>query len=164
MEKNEFDIKKIILKYKPVITFKVRKALWFQTPDWEDIVDEIIINVVEKLKKGEFRGDSSISTFIYTITSRRIADFIRKKTKVLRCAPEPDPIVQPYEEIEKKEKIELIAKAITKLKPKYREALYFYYYKGLSREEAAKRLGIAPCQLSNRVNYAQKLLKKIINE
>ena len=87
----DLDIDKIVAEYKPLVSFRVKKSISSYTPDWEDIVNEIMVNVVEKLRKGEFRGDSSIGTFIFTITSRRIIDHIRKKTKVLKHAPEPDP-------------------------------------------------------------------------
>ena len=160
--KTEFDAEEIISKYRPVVSFRVKKSIGTQTPDWEDIVNEIMVNVIEKLKKGEFRGESSLGTFIYTITSRRIVDFIRQKSKVLKHAPEPKPFLSPPEEVEAKERAEFLASAIKKLKPKYKEVLYLYYYKELSREEVAQKLGISPRRVSERVNYAQKLLRKMM--
>lgn len=162
--KNDIDIDAIVAKYRPVVSFRVKKSIGVQTPDWEDVVNEIMINVVEKLKKGEFRGDSSVGTFIYTITSRRIIDFIRKKSKVLKHAPEPDPYLSPHERVENRERAEWIADCIKKLKPKYKEVLFLYYYQELSREEVAKKLKISPRRVSERVNYAQKLLRKIMKE
>ena len=72
----QFDLEEIIAKYRPIVSFRVKKSLGSHTPDWEDVVNEIMVNVLEKLNKGEFRGDSSIGTFIFTITSRRIIDYI----------------------------------------------------------------------------------------
>ncbi|MBA7652706.1 hypothetical protein ES703_60545 [subsurface metagenome] len=83
---------------------------------------------------------------------------------MLRHAPEPTPFPDPHEHVENKERAELITGAIKKLKPKYREVLYLYYYKGLSREEVAKKLSITPHRVSERVNYSQKLLKKLIKK
>lgn len=134
------------------------------TPDWEDIVNEIMVNTIEKVKDGDFRGDSSIGTFIYTITSRRIIDFIREKNKELKYAPEPAQFPSPYEQVENKERSKLLAEKLEKLKPKYKEVLYLYFYKDLSRAEVAKRLGISPRRVSERVNYAQKLLRKLIEK
>jgi RNA polymerase sigma-70 factor (ECF subfamily) len=158
------DIDAIVAKYRPVVSFRVKKSIGVQTPDWEDIVNEIMINVVEKLKKGEFRGDSSVGTFIYTITSRRIIDFIRKKSKVLKHAPEVNPYLSPHEHVENKERAQWIADSIQKLKPKYKEVLFLYYYQELTREEVAKKLKISPRRVSERVNYAQKLLRKVMKE
>ncbi len=158
------DIEAIISKYKPIVSFRVKKSLGAQTPDWEDVVNEIMVNVIEKLESGNFRGDSTIGTFIYTITSRRIIDFIRKKSKVLKYAPEVSSPPLPCENIENKERAEHLAQCLKKLKPKYKEVLYLYYYKEFSREEAAQELGITPQKVSERVNYAQKLLKKMLAE
>lgn len=159
---SQFDIDQIIKKYKPIVGFKVRKALGGHTPEWEDVVHEVMMNVVEKLKAGQFRGDSSIGTFIYTITNRRIVDYIRAKSKVLSHAPEPHEFTTPDEALLDKERAKTLAAAIERLKPKYKEVLYLYYYKDLSREEVARKLDISPRRVSERVNYAQKLLKKIL--
>jgi RNA polymerase sigma-70 factor (ECF subfamily) len=161
---NDSSLEEIFVKYRPVISFRVRKSLGSSNPDWEDIVNEIITNVIEKIKKREFRGESSIGTFIYTITSRRIVDYIRQKSKMLKHAPEPADYATPQERIENKERAELIAKAIERLKPKYRKVIHLYYYKELSREEVSQRLGISPRRVSERVNYSLKLLKKLLKE
>jgi RNA polymerase sigma-70 factor (ECF subfamily) len=158
----DIELDEIIAKYRPIITFKVKKSIGGQTPDWEDVANEIITNVIDKVKSGEFRGESSIGTYIFTITKRRIIDHIRGKSKILRHAPEADPFPQPHIYFENKEKAETLANAIESLKPKYKEVLYLYYYKDLSREEVAQKLGIPPNRVSERVNYAQKILKKIL--
>lgn len=163
-KKSRINLDEIVAKYRPIISFRVKKSLGSYSPEWEDVVNEILMNVIEKIKKDEFRGESSIGTFIYTVTSRRIVDYIRQKSKVLRHAPEPDPFPAPYESIETKERAEVIASAMDKLKPKYKEVLYLYYYRELSREEVAKRLGLSPRRVSERVNYAQKVLKKFLKK
>ncbi len=151
-----------VLKYKDVISFRVRKALGSSNPDWEDVVNEILTQAMQKVKSGDFRGDSSIGTFLYTITSRRIIDYIRQKTKVLRHAPEPNPFPDPHDEVESRERSRQVASAVSQLKPKFRDVLYLYYYKELPREEVAKELGISPRRVSERVNYAIKLIKKTV--
>ncbi len=149
-----------VLPYRNVISFRVRKALGASNPDWEDVVNEILTQAVEKIKSGEFRGDCSVGTFLYTITSRRIIDYIRQKTRVLRHAPEPPPYPDPHDEVESRERSRRIAEAVSELKPKFRDVLYLYYYKELSRDEVARRLGITPRRVSERANYAIKLIRK----
>jgi len=156
------ELEEIIKKFRPIITFKVIKSIGNRTQDWEDIANEIISNVIQNIKTGKFRGESSVGTFIYTITQRRIIDHIRKKSRILKHAPEAEPYPQPHVHFENKEKVETLANAIKSLKPKYKEILYLYYYKDLSRDEVAHKLGIPTNRVSERVNYAQKLLKKIL--
>jgi len=159
-----FDLDEVILKYRSVISFRVKKSLGASTPELEDVVNEIITNVIEKLKKGEFRDESSIGTFIYTITSRRIIDYIRHKSKVLKHAPEPAHYPDLQEDIENKERAELMANAIEKLKPKYREVLYLYYYNDLSYKEIANIYGTNPNKVKTSLNDGVKLLKKLIKK
>lgn len=156
------DLNEVVVKYRPVVSFKVRKSLGAHTPDWEDVVNEVITQVIEKVQKGEFRGDSSIGTYIYTITSRRIIDHIRQKTKVLRSVPEPVPLPDPCDNAETRERAQIVAQAIQQLKPKFKEVLNLYYYQELTRDEVAERLGISPRRVSERLNYAQRLLRKMI--
>ena len=160
----KINLDEIFIKYKPVVGFRVKKSLGAHNPDCDDIVSEILTNVVEKIKKGEFRGESSIGTFIYTITSRRIIDYIRQKSKVLKHIPEPSSYPDPQEQMENNERAQMMVEKIKGLKPKYREVLYLYYYKELSREEVAQKLGISPRRVSERVNYSQKLLKKMLKK
>jgi RNA polymerase sigma factor (sigma-70 family) len=160
MSGDSSDLAKIILGYRDVVSFRVRKALGSHTPDWEDVVNEIMAQVLEKVQKQEFRGDSSIGTFIYIITSRRIVDFIRDKSKVLRHAPDLVHDPDPDETLERKERSDLLASFIKELKPKYRDILDLYYFQEMSREEVARSLGITPNQVSERLHYAQKLLRR----
>jgi RNA polymerase sigma-70 factor (ECF subfamily) len=154
----------LVAQYRQVISFRVRKALGWNLPDWEDVVNEILTQVLQKVRSGEFRGESSLGTFIYTITSRRIIDFIRQKSKVLRNGPEPAPLPDPQTSIEQKERADQLAGLIQGLKPKYRDVLELFYFRELSREEVAQRLGITPAKVSERLHYAHKLLKKKIKK
>jgi RNA polymerase sigma-70 factor (ECF subfamily) len=158
----QIDLDELVLRYRPVVGFKVKKALGGGNPDCEDLVNEVLLQAIEKIKSGEFRGESSIGTFIYTITCRRIVDYIRHKTKVLKEAPEVRALPDPHDQVERDEQAELLAEAIKRLKPRFRDVLYLYYYKDLPREEVAQRLGITAAKVSERVNYAQKLLKKML--
>ena len=161
-QEDSLNINEIVTKYRPIISFKVKKAIGAHTPEWEDVVNEVLLNVIEKLEKSEFRGESSIGTFIYTITSRRIIDYIRRKSKVLKHAPEPNPFLSPHQNVEEEERTQHMADLLVQLKPKYKEVLYLYYYKDLSRDEVAEHLNISPRRVSERVNYAQKLLRKMV--
>ncbi|MBC7349444.1 MAG: sigma-70 family RNA polymerase sigma factor [Candidatus Aminicenantes bacterium] len=154
------DIQELIVRYRPIIAFRVRKALGAQNTDCEDLASEILSQVLEKIQTGEFRGESSLGTFVYTITSRRIVDYIREKTKVMKYAPEPAPFPDPQETLEVAEMSDRVKKALSRLKPKYREVLYLYYYQELSRNEVADRLGVSTRKVSELVNYALKLIRK----
>ncbi|MDD8031742.1 MAG: sigma-70 family RNA polymerase sigma factor [Acidobacteriota bacterium] len=163
-KKVDEDIRELVVRYRPIITFRVRKALGASNTDCEDLVSEIISQVLEKIKTGEFRGESSLGTFVYTISSRRIVDYIREKTKIMKYAPEPLPFPDPQETLETQETANKVRKALSKLKPKYRDIIYLYYYQELNREEVAAKLGISTRKVSELVNYALKLIRNEIKK
>lgn len=158
------DLDAVVARYRPIVGFRVKRALGPANPDWEDVADEIMTDVIAQVRSGAFAGRSSIGTFIYTIASRRIVDYIRLKTRVLRHAPEPEPEPDPSLRAEASEDVRALARALDRLKPRFREILYLAYFEELPREEIARRLGVSRRRVSERLNYAYKLLRGRIGE
>ncbi|MCX6566886.1 MAG: sigma-70 family RNA polymerase sigma factor [Candidatus Aminicenantes bacterium] len=156
----EIDLDAVVAHFRPIIGFKIRRALGWQNPDWEDLTNEVLAQTIAKVKAGEFRGDSKIGTFIYTITCRRIVDYIREKSKIAPRFPEEIDVSTAQNRLEEEERLRDLTAAVAALPPKYREVLDLFYYREMSREETALRLGITPAQVSERVYYACKLLQK----
>ncbi len=161
-QKETYDLEKIVLEFYPQISFRVKKSVGYNNPEWEDICSEIVMSVVKALKSGRFRGDSSIGTFIYSITSKKIVDYIRKKTRLLRHIPEPDNSSDPHDHLEKKERGEIVYNAIKKLKPKHADILYMYYYLDVSRNQIAEIYSLSPRWVSEIIKAARITLKRIL--
>ncbi len=157
-----YDLEKIVLEFYPQISFRVKKSVGFNNPEWEDICSEIVISVVEALKSGRFRGDSSIGTFVYSITSRKIIDYIRKKSRPLKHAPEPSNSNDPHQDLEKKEREEIVSNALNKLKPKHADILYMYYFMDVPRQQIAEIYSLSPRWISEIIKSARNSLKRII--
>ena len=163
-KKPAVDLEEVVLKYWPQVSFRVRKSLGYANPDWEDVSSTVIMEVIDSVKAGKFRGESSIGTFIYTVTTRRIIDYIRFKTKALPNLPEPNHFPDPYEALSKKEQSHSLTASLRKLKPKYADMLYLNYYLGLSHQEIGQIFNISPSRVSLIMTSAKKLLKDVILE
>jgi RNA polymerase sigma factor (sigma-70 family) len=161
-DRPDIDLDRMAEEFRPKVGFKVRRSLGVNNPDWEDLANEILAQAVDKIRSGEFRGDSAVGTFIYTITVRRIADYIRHKSRVLRHIPEPGAPADPVDEAERDQQLARLADAVASLPAKYKAVLELYYFRELSREETAGRLGISPAKVSERTNYAQKRLRRML--
>jgi RNA polymerase sigma-70 factor (ECF subfamily) len=157
------ELEKIILHYWPQINFRVRKSLGFQNSDWEDVASEVLMDALRAIRTGKFRGDSSLGTFIYTITSRRIIDYIRKKSRVLKHAPEAGSLLDPQENCERNEQSEILFQALRRLKPRYADMLYMSYFMDLSRKEIAQTFGISYHRTGEVLKEAEKSLRRIIS-
>ncbi|MBN1224823.1 MAG: sigma-70 family RNA polymerase sigma factor [Candidatus Aminicenantes bacterium] len=158
------DLEELILKFWPQINFRVRSSLGYANPDWEDIAGDILIDVIEAVKEGRFRGDSSLGTFIYVITSRRIVDYIRKKGRMPKGIAVDNQIPDPHETLEKKEKAILITESLKKLRPIDADMLYLYYYMELSQMEIAEIFGLSLRWVNTRIKNSKDALKRILEK
>jgi len=156
------DIEEIVLRFWPQIRYRVIKSLGYHNPEWEDTASEILLSVVEAIKFERFREESSIGTFIYSITSNKIVDAIRKKGKAIPSVEEPEKFIDPHDHIEKKELSIYIADLIKTLKPKHADMLYLYYYIDLSQIQIAKMFGLSSRRVHTIINDAKSSLKKLI--
>jgi RNA polymerase sigma-70 factor (ECF subfamily) len=159
---NTAELEKVILQYWPQINYRVKKSLGFLNSDWEDVAGDVLMDVLKAVKTGKFRGDSSLGTFIYTITSRRIIDYIRKKSRVLKHAPEAGSLLDPHEACEQKEQSEILFHALHRLRPRSADMLYMAYFLDLSRKEIAQTFGISYHRTCEILKEAEKSLRRII--
>ncbi len=154
----------ILLKYWPQISYRVKNSIGRSTPDWEDIASEILVAVIEAIRKGTFRGESAWPTFIYSITTHKIVDYIRHKKRALEPIPETGPCFDPSVQAENQEQVKLVAGLLRKLKPRYADILYLHYYQDLSRDEIARIYGISPGRVGVLIAAARKTMKELIKK
>lgn len=157
-----YDIEEIIIKFWPQIRYRVIKSLGYHNPEWEDTASEILLSVVEAIRFDRFREESSIGTFIYSITSNKIVDAIRKKGMAIHSVEEPEKFLDPQDHIERKERAIYVAELIKTLKPKHADMLYLYYYIDLSQIQIAKIFGLSSRRVHTIINDAKSSLKKLI--
>ncbi len=156
------DPTEILLKYWPQISFRVKNSIGRVTPDWEDVASEILVGVIEALRRKKFRGDSSLGTFIYSITTNKIIDHIRQKKRTLNGIPEPGNTFDPYLHVENQERVRLIARYLKVLKPRYADILYLHYYLDLPQSEIAEIYGLSTGTMNKLIRAARNTLKKLM--
>ena len=157
------DLEEIILKYWPKIKFRIKKCIGHSNSDWEGVASEILMDAIQAFKSGKFRGDSSISTFIYTMTSRRILDYILNRHPVLQDAPETTGCSDKQEDLENEEGAAIESRSFLRLSPLHADVLYLHHYQGLSQEEVARVFGISVHSVAEVIKDAKKTLEKIKN-
>jgi RNA polymerase sigma-70 factor (ECF subfamily) len=156
------DPTEVVLKYWPQISFRVRNSIGRTTPDWEDVASEILVAVIEALRRKKFRGESSLGTFIYSVTTNKIIDHIRQKRRALTEIPETGQAFDPYAHVENQERIRLVAGCIKKLKPRHADILYLHYYLDLPQREIADIFGISTGRMNRLIRSARITLKKLM--
>lgn len=116
-------------------------------------------------KKPRFSGKSSFKTWLYSIGRNTAADYMRKSSKISEV---------PLEKLEnmisdeadllrsyiKKEDGEAVRRALSKLSPDYRSAVYLTFFEGFSNEETAKLTGKSKRQVENLIYRGKLRLKE----
>jgi RNA polymerase sigma-70 factor (ECF subfamily) len=154
----------ILLKYWPQISYRVKNTIGRSTPDWEDVGSEILLGVLEAIRKGNFRGESSLPTFISSITSHKIIDHIRQKKRAFDPIPDIGQTNDPSIQAENRERVRLIGGLLKSLKPRHADILYLHYYLEMSREEIGRVYGISPGRVGVLIAAARKTMKDLIQK
>jgi RNA polymerase sigma-70 factor (ECF subfamily) len=135
--------------------------------DANDITQDVFIKVYQNLEK--FRGDSSLFTWIYRITSNECISFLRKK-KIRNFLPwsqssdnwksriDNSPLISG-DEIQKK-----LQKAILTLPEKQRLVFNLKYFDELKYEEIAEITGTSVGGLKASYHLAVKKIEQFLND
>jgi RNA polymerase sigma-70 factor (ECF subfamily) len=138
--------------------------------DAGDIAQESLISMARSL--GEFRGDSSVSSWLYTIARR----FCIKKRRRSKFAPSreeslhasgadaarhlPDPAPDPEQTASNRELATILTQAIDALDPRQREVLVLRDVEGFSAPEVARILGTSVDAIKSRLHRARVAVRQ----
>ena len=133
--------------------------------DAKDVLQDTLLAMARNIR--DFRGASSISTWLYTIArsfcikKRRRSKFApdRERSLDTDVAPEAarlaDPAMSPDEALAGKEVEQALGQAIGALEPMYREVLLLRDVEGLTALEVAEVLGVSVQAVKSRLHRAR---------
>lgn len=133
--------------------------------DAEDVLQETLLSAARSLP--DFRGGSSLSTWLYTIAR----SYCIKKQRVGKFTPERvhgadaeslqlrDPGQLPDEVAAGQEVEEALRQAVMELEPMYREVLVLRDMEGLTAPEVAEALGVSVDAVKSRLHRARKSVR-----
>jgi len=136
--------------------------------DADDAAQEAFIKAIKGLPS--FRGESSIKTWLYTITTNICKNTLRSRSFVFwKRIDEDDEVfeipsedVSPHQAVENLEFEQNFIKMLGKLPPKQRETFALRYFDGLPYEEISKMLGTSVGGLKANYYQAVKRLEKLL--
>jgi RNA polymerase sigma-70 factor (ECF subfamily) len=118
--------------------------------DVEDITQEVFLVVDRRL--AEFRGDSRLSTWLFSVTSK-VAANERRRRKLrrwwFRLVPDPGEHAPgageaALEQLETRERRALFHRALDRLSDRHRQALVLFELEEMSIDDVAAHLGLRP--------------------
>lgn len=137
-----------------------------------DICQEVFLRVYRFLPK--YRGESTLSTWIYRITMNVCHDTAGNKTNIYELSLDSGPgddeqtteiadmRYDPEKELEKKHTRQLVQQAISMLDSDHRDVIIMRDINGLSYDEISNVLNISTGTVKSRISRAREKLKNFL--
>ena len=141
--------------------------------DAEDITQDVFVTLYERIE--DFRQESTLSTWLYSITIRKALDLEKRKTRRKRGGflqrifniketDEPANFIHPGILLDNKERAAVLFNALKKLPDKQRVAFTLHKMEGLNYQQIADIMGTSLYAIESLQVRAKNNLKKILNE
>lgn len=156
------------------LVYRYAHRLCGEAESAKDLAQETFLNAYRGLK--DFRGDSRISTWLYTIASRACLRMRRKRKGAVERELSLEEFVPtsegefrlqipvegltPEQALENKELREALEQAINKLPKKYRMALVLRDMEGLSAGETGAIMGLSERAVKSRLHRARLFVRR----
>ena len=164
----------LMSRYKDSIYFMLLKMV-----NNRDDADDLTIEAFGKAFRNlhQYTPDFAFSTWLFKIATNNCIDFIRRKRKMTFSIDQgmegeggsemqfeiKSPMLDPEENLIKKQKAILMRDVVEKLKPRYRKLVELRYFQERSYEEIAKELqlplGTVKAQLFRAREFLYQILK-----
>lgn len=169
---NEISFKELFDLYKSKVFNTVISYLQNQE-DAEEVTQDVFIEIYRSLSK--FKGNSSLSTWIYRIAVNKSIDFLRKKKSKkslgffgklffdnipFASKHELKNFDHPGALLEQKENSRLLFKLINDLKANQKTVIILFYIEELSQKQIAEIMGISTKAVELLVRRAKLKLKE----
>jgi RNA polymerase sigma-70 factor (ECF subfamily) len=119
-----------------------RWQAYFLQAEWDDMVQDTLIAVMDAARAGRIDRTRSVSAYLRTIARYKFVDRIRASQRITLVAdPEVD-LVPRFEPGSGAEPVGEIWRAVEQLPEKQRISIYEIYAEGCTFDEASERTGI----------------------
>lgn len=168
MDTKEENFKKLLSEFRDRI-YRLCCSFVFYEDDRKELFQEILIKIWRNIDR--FKGESSVSTWIYRVSLNTCIDFRRKTSRqemLLTAINENNEgIIDKTENLEKKyimsEKIEMLYKYINRLSF-LDKSLVSLYLEDLSYKDISEILGISEKNVSVKLHRIKKILNSHLKD
>lgn len=135
----------------------------------QDVTSETFLKVFKNIRFFKWRG-ISLSSWIYRIASNEIANFYRKRKKVISLEKIPDPkaesdpldeVIRAQEEIDKRRDFVILHEKISQLPPQYQEVIHLRFFEKKKIQEICEITGKKEGTVKSLLHRAIEKLKKL---
>ena len=152
---------------RPVVDLVTRNS--GAADDAEDVLQESLIVLWERVRSGKFEYKAKLSTFVYATAKnvwfQRLRRIGREVTGELDPEGEEDSAPSPLESLISSEQAALVSEALARIGEQCRKLLLLYYWDEFSMEEIATTLGFANADTAKAKKYqCKKALEEVLRK
>jgi len=155
------DFSVIVREHGPRVLRSLRR-LGVREADVPDVAQDVFVTLHKKLP--EFEGRSALQTFVYGIALRVASDYRRsayvRREQSSDSLPERAGSAPELKELERKERVRMLDRALSMLEPVHREVLVLFEIEELSMKDVASAIGCPEKTAYGRLYAARAALKK----
>lgn len=139
--------------------FRVSFQYVQNAPDAEDVVQDVLLGLMERLFRAGFESDEHMKAWLIRVTINKSKNLAkgnarRKRREASYRAPHG----------QDKQGAEDLEIALDQLSPTAREAVYLHYYEGYTAKEIAELLGKTEKAVSKCLSRSRGKLKEYLSE
>jgi len=138
-------------------------------PDREDVAQQIMLDAFRALPR--YRGRSRLSTWVYSLALRRVADHFRSPQRrdvpsgwpgdeTFPPSPSTPRVLAPDEQAVRREEEHRVSRAVARVAEPERSVLLAYYLGEMSVTEISRTLGIPEGTVKTRLHRGRQALRK----
>ena len=133
----------------------------------EELMEETFFKIA--VKKPKFAGKCSFKTWLYTIGRNVAIDYLRHNSKAsVLSIDNMENYIKDETNLEniyiKNERKITVHKALSDIKPEYRQVLWLIYFEEFSNSETAQIMNKSKRQIENLVFRAKQSLKTVLDK
>ncbi|HJZ92015.1 MAG TPA: RNA polymerase sigma factor, partial [Gemmataceae bacterium] len=157
MDGDQAAFSSLVHRHGAMVLAVCRRAL-HNAQDAEDACQATFVVLARKAARGNWRP--SIANWLYSTARKvarnaRVAAQRRAKRESRSAVPE---LVPPLDQMSGRDLLGVLDEELDRLPPRYREPLVLCYLQGLTRDEAATRLGVPPATVKSQLDRGRKRL------
>lgn len=161
---NQNDFTILIERYQNLIFAYLFRFLYNNEENAQDVTQNVFLKVYKNLRAID--TSKPIKPWIYRIAHNEALNFIRSHKRRAEFQLEDEDWNKFHNEepdqLEEAEQVELVKKAIDRLKPKYREVIVLHYFEEKSYEEISAIFNIPRGTVGVLINRAKKQITRAI--
>lgn len=151
---------------RPILNYALRNS--GTADDAQDLLQESLVILWERVRAGKFEHKARLSTFIYATVKNIWSQRLRRKQREVAGGldPEGDRDCSPsvLETMIETERAGLVREALDRIGEQCRNLLLLFYWEELSMEEIAQKLGFANADTVKAKKYqCKKALEKVLS-